>query len=789
MSVKEQMTLAAAAAVALATGALWPVFAGQDWFWRTIGAVLMVMISGLVTRRLGLPRPLQPLVALLVLSGYVIVVFAGSTLDSGLIPNGRTLDLLQSLANHGQSDINDYGPPVPASTGLVLLTTAGVGAVALVVDLIAVVLDRAAVAGLPLLALFAVPAAVLPGGLGNLPFVLGATGWMGMLLVEGSDRVLRWGTPMRSARPGARAGGDDSSLGRVGRRIGVAAVGAALVVPLLIPGLDAGLIGGNGHGPGAGSGGANSKKTYNPITSLGNQLNLPRPVELFQYVTTDPQPDYIRMTTLNKWTGDGWDTTDLSASQRDAKVQNGIRSPIGDGGPHRSFTMSIKIKDDHLSVYWLPVPFGPTQIDVEGLWLWEAKSQTVFSAQRNTENLPRYDVKASRVLPDRDGLALAEFGGIPQEIGKAYGGDIKLAPSVRALTHRITDKEVSEYDKAVALQAYFANPRNGFTYNLVPSQPRSGQDHLEAFLAGKQGFCEQYASAMAAMLRAAGIPSRVAVGFTPGQKLEGSDVYSVTTNQAHAWPEAWFAGTGWVRFEPTPSTQSGAFAPGYSVGQATTPGTDPQTTPTAAPTATGGPLRNKNIEPDLLNPAKAPAAIAAANARSHRASYVALGAVTIGLLLVSPLLLTFIRRRRRWLAPTPLTAWDQLRDDASDVGFRWHDADSPRTAAEQLRKWRPLPSPAVEALATLALAAERARYAPPERQVALNLRPQVALLRAALQDVSPLPARLRARFLTPSTLRWVVEGVGDAMAAVTNRIDDSISALTRPLRRRAAATR
>ena len=94
-----------------------------------------------------------------------ILVFAGSTLDSGLLPNGHTLDVLQSLADHGQADINNYGPPVPVSTGLVLLTTAGVGAVALVVDLIAVVLDRAAVAGLPLLALFAVPAAVLPEGL------------------------------------------------------------------------------------------------------------------------------------------------------------------------------------------------------------------------------------------------------------------------------------------------------------------------------------------------------------------------------------------------------------------------------------------------------------------------------------------------------------------------------------------------------------------------------------------------------------------------------------------------
>jgi hypothetical protein len=71
----------------------------------------------------------------------------------------------------------------------------------------------------------------------------------------------------------------------------------------------------------------------------------------------------------------------------------------------------------------------------------------------------------------------------------------------------------------------------------------------------------------------------------------------------------------------------------------------------------------------------------------------------------------------------------------------------------------------------------------------MNLRPQVALLRTALQDSAPLPARLRARFATPSTLRWAVDGVARGVAAVTNRFDDTISALTRPLRRRAAATR
>src|SRR2546429_299074 len=84
--------------------------------------------------------------------------------------------------------------------------------------------------GLPLLVLFAVPSAVLPGGLGWIPFVFVAAGWLSLLLVEGGDRVSRWGSPLRTDRPDRSARYDDTSLGRVGRRIGAAALGVAVVV-------------------------------------------------------------------------------------------------------------------------------------------------------------------------------------------------------------------------------------------------------------------------------------------------------------------------------------------------------------------------------------------------------------------------------------------------------------------------------------------------------------------------------------------------------------------------------
>src|SRR5205085_948668 len=79
-----------------------------------------------------------------------------------------------------------------------------------------------------------------------------------------------------------------------------------------------------------------------------------------------------------------------------------------------------------------------------------------------------------------------------------------------------------------------------------------GGDGLQSFLfVTKRGYCEQFAGSYAAMARAINLPSRVAVGFTPGvQEADGS--YRVLNRHAHAWPEVYLSGYGWVAFEPTP---------------------------------------------------------------------------------------------------------------------------------------------------------------------------------------------------------------------------------------------
>jgi protein-glutamine gamma-glutamyltransferase len=117
-----------------------------------------------------------------------------------------------------------------------------------------------------------------------------------------------------------------------------------------------------------------------------------------------------------------------------------------------------------------------------------------------------------------------------------------------ATARRVVREASTPYEAVLALERWFRY-RGGFRYDESP--PKAAGPPLVAFAnRTKAGYCQHYAGAMTLMLRMLGIPSRVAVGFTSGQ-LE-DDKWVVTDHDAHAWVEVWFAGQGWVPFDPTP---------------------------------------------------------------------------------------------------------------------------------------------------------------------------------------------------------------------------------------------
>jgi hypothetical protein len=115
------------------------------------------------------------------------------------------------------------------------------------------------------------------------------------------------------------------------------------------------------------------------------------------------------------------------------------------------------------------------------------------------------------------------------------------------LAHRLASGAATPYDFALAVEAYL---RHGYTYN---ENPPYSPHPLDSFLfESKLGYCQQFAGAMALLLRMGGVPARVAVGFTPGRFDKPTRQWLVTDFDAHAWVEAWFPHYGWVTFDPTP---------------------------------------------------------------------------------------------------------------------------------------------------------------------------------------------------------------------------------------------
>jgi transglutaminase-like putative cysteine protease len=127
---------------------------------------------------------------------------------------------------------------------------------------------------------------------------------------------------------------------------------------------------------------------------------------------------------------------------------------------------------------------------------------------------------------------------------------IEASPYARvyALARRLATGASGAYELAARIEAFL---RRGFAYDLHP--PRSADPLVSFLLDSRLGYCEQFSGAMTLLLRMDGVPARVAAGFLPGARDPSTGLYEVSARDAHAWVEVFFAGIGWVPFNPTPA--------------------------------------------------------------------------------------------------------------------------------------------------------------------------------------------------------------------------------------------
>ena len=121
---------------------------------------------------------------------------------------------------------------------------------------------------------------------------------------------------------------------------------------------------------------------------------------------------------------------------------------------------------------------------------------------------------------------------------------------VRALAIELTASEPTPYDRAKAIERYLRT----FPYSLDVPHPPSNRDVADYFLFDlKEGYCDYYATTMVVLVRAAGVPARLAMGYANGTYNLNSKRFIVTEADAHSWVEVYFPKIGWVPFEPTAS--------------------------------------------------------------------------------------------------------------------------------------------------------------------------------------------------------------------------------------------
>jgi len=180
--------------------------------------------------------------------------------------------------------------------------------------------------------------------------------------------------------------------------------------------------------------------------------------------------------------------------------------------------------------------------------LFRDSTGSIFNTFRNFVQI---EYEAESLLPAvQPAVARTASTDYSEEIRDTY---LQLPSSldrrIPQLAQRITQSGKNRYDKAVTLEAYL---RRNFSYTLNLSG-KPGQDPLAHFLfETRAGHCEYFASAMAVMLRTLGIPSREVNGFLPGEFNDLGGDYIVRASDAHSWVEAYFPGSGWITFDPTP---------------------------------------------------------------------------------------------------------------------------------------------------------------------------------------------------------------------------------------------
>jgi hypothetical protein len=552
--------LALAGLLAGASLSLSRLYAGNAWLlptWLTMAAALGLAA---LLRRLGVGQLLS-LAAMVV--GFVVVagilLFPGTLLV--VLPTRETLAEMARAASSAMTAVSEQAAPVEVTTEFVLLTCAGAWAVATAADGLAFRARQPLLALVPALGLFVFPAVIRPTSPAwyTAWFLLGAAG---LLLFEGRARLATWGRWVSHARsrPGAGWRLPLTPAAQTGRWLALAAGLCALTVPWLLPG-----YGQQGALDLKERAGGDTGVALNPFVSLRTRLTAQDDVPMFR----------ARTTRRERWrlmVYDRFDGTDFApSSDPRANLTQFVGPLAGDLDPElRTTQVTQEVQIQELGSFWLPAATAPIRVDAGRRVL---ANPTFASLTVNRRLRQGFTYTVVSQVPEIEASDLdgpIDYHDYPEMAPYTDTGNLDQEVRDRARAVVEAKKADTPFEAALAIQDYLRSSE--FRYNLNVPSLASGGNQLRRFLTEvREGYCEQFAIAMAMMAREVGIPSRVAVGFTSGEIVD-KNYEQVTTHDAHAWPELWFPRAGWTPFEPTPRSDGTVTLPIYTTPAGRVPG-------------------------------------------------------------------------------------------------------------------------------------------------------------------------------------------------------------------------
>ena len=403
------------------------------------------------------------------------------------------------------------------------------------------------------------------------------------------------------------------------------------------------------------------RTTLSPLVALKRQLTSSPAVPMFTISAAAGSvlPQRVRTAYLSDFDGVIWRDSD-----------DFVRPPatISTGLPTTGRSaVTVRMAIAELPGPYLPVVGDPLSVTGDGLARGQARGNLVSTGGSPTGRA--YAVTALVPLDSTDvRLKTATTGG-----PEWRPGDVELPPGlpdgVRAVALTATAGASSPYEKALALQGYLRQVA-GYSLKAPPGESYAAV----SLLLGKQtpytaAFAELRASAYAILARAIGLPARVAIGYRLPASTSGSSV-TVTTAEAHAWPEVLFDPYGWVAFEPTDAT---------SPDQERPPDTPAGPGESVPETGTGGD-QVATVDPNLTD--AGPGAI-------KQAVVILLLLVALALIAAAAVVvMKRVRRHRRRTATGSARmiagAWAESLDRLTENGIRPSASSTPQEVADRL---------------------------------------------------------------------------------------------------------